>query len=195
WKSAANLVRKIAENYKLPYYTMSPTYSVCTEHGYINGEVYTCPKCGKKTEVYSRITGYYRPVQNWNDGKSQEFKERRTYNIDRSNELHPEINIGTDGVRTVNAAPVKEEVCTCEAMNGVYLFATKTCPNCKMAAIFLEKAGIAYEKIYAEENAELVDRFGIKQAPTLVVVEDGKEVSKAVNLSNIRKYIDSVAQA
>ncbi len=192
WKSAANLVRKIAENYKLPYYTMSPTYSVCTEHGYINGEVYKCPHCGKTTEVYSRITGYYRPVQAWNDGKSQEFKERRTYNIDRSTELHPEINIGTDGVRTVNAiAPVQEKE-ECSSVNGVLLFATKTCPNCKMAAMFLEKAGIAYEKIYAEENAELVEQFGIKQAPTLVVAENGKEILKAVNLSNIRKYIDSV---
>ena len=194
WKSAANLVRKIAENYKLPYYTMSPTYSVCTEHGYLNGEVYKCPHCQKTTEVYSRITGYYRPVQAWNDGKSQEFKERRTYNIDRSNELHPEINIGADGVRTVNAAPAKEESCQCD-INGVVLFATKTCPNCKMAAIFLEKAGIPFEKVYAEENAELVERFGIKQAPTLVVVENGQELTKAVNLSNIRKYIDSVAQA
>ncbi len=191
WKSAANLVRKIAENYKLPYYTMSPTYSVCTEHGYINGEVYKCPHCGKTTEVYSRITGYYRPVQAWNDGKSQEFKERRTYNIDRSNELHPEINIGTDGVRTVNAVPVTEKEAAPE-VNGVLLFATKTCPNCKMASMFLEKAGIAYEKIYAEENAELVEQFGIKQAPTLVVAENGREILKAVNLSNIRKYIDSV---
>ncbi len=192
WKSAANLVRKIAENYKLPYYTMSPTYSVCTEHGYLNGEVYKCPHCGKTTEVYSRITGYYRPVQAWNDGKSQEFKERRTYNIDRSTELHPEINIGTDGVRTVNAmAPVVEKE-ECGEINGVLLFATKTCPNCKMASMFLEKAGIAYEKVYADENVELVERFGIKQAPTLVVAENGREILKAVNLSNIRKYIDSV---
>ncbi len=192
WKSAANLVRKIAENYKLPYYTMSPTYSVCTEHGYLNGEVYKCPHCGKTTEVYSRITGYYRPVQAWNDGKSQEFKERRTYNIDRSTELHPEINIGTDGVRTVNAVVPQVEKEECANVNGVLLFATKTCPNCKMAAMFLEKAGIAYEKVYADENVELVEMFGIKQAPTLVVAEDGKEIVKAVNLSNIRKYIDSV---
>ncbi len=192
WKSAANLVRKIAENYKLPYYTMSPTYSVCTEHGYLNGEVYKCPHCGKATEVYSRITGYYRPVQAWNDGKSQEFKERRTYNIDRSTELHPEINIGTDGVRTVNAVVPQVEKVAGEDVNGVLLFATKTCPNCKMAAMFLEKAGIAYEKVYADENIELVEMFGIKQAPTLVVSENGKEIAKAVNLSNIRKYIDSV---
>ncbi len=192
WKSAANLVRKIAENYKLPYYTMSPTYSVCTEHGYLNGEVYKCPHCGKTTEVYSRITGYYRPVQAWNDGKSQEFKERRTYNIDRSTELHPEINIGTDGVRTVNAVVPQVEKEAEDNVNGVLLFATKTCPNCKMAAMFLEKAGIAYEKVYADENVALVERFGIKQAPTLVVAEDGREIVKAVNLSNIRKYIESV---
>ena len=192
WKSAANLVRKIAENYKLPYYTMSPTYSVCTEHGYLNGEVYKCPHCQKTTEVYSRITGYYRPVQAWNDGKSQEFKERRTYNIDRSNELHPEINIGSDGVRTVNAITPQLEKEQGADVNGVLLFATKTCPNCKMAAMFLEKAGIAYEKVYADENVELVERFGIKQAPTLVVAENGVEVTKAVNLSNIRKYIETV---
>jgi ribonucleoside-triphosphate reductase len=195
WKSAANLVRKIAENYKLPYYTMSPTYSVCVEHGYLNGEVYQCPKCGKTTEVYSRITGYYRPVQAWNDGKSQEFKERRTYNIERSNQLHPEINIGVDGVRTVhamNAVSVEEQ---CDDVSGTFLFATKTCPNCKMAEMFLSKAGISYEKVYADENVELVQKYGIKQAPTLVVVEGGKEIERATNLSNIKKYIDSVAKA
>lgn len=81
WKAAANLVRKIAENYKLPYYTLSPTYSVCKNHGYIVGEEKICDKCGEKTEVYSRITGYYRPVQNWNDGKAQEFKDRKVYKI------------------------------------------------------------------------------------------------------------------
>ena len=81
WKAAANLVRKIAENYKLPYYTLSPTYSVCPDHGYLVGEQYSCPHCGKKTEVYSRITGYYRPVQNWNDGKTQEFTDRKVYDV------------------------------------------------------------------------------------------------------------------
>lgn len=79
WKSAANLVRKIAENYKLPYYTLSPTYSICKNHGYLSGEVKSCPVCGEKTEIYSRITGYYRPVQNWNDGKVQEFEDRQVY--------------------------------------------------------------------------------------------------------------------
>ena len=81
WKSAANLVRKIAEQYRLPYYTLSPTYSICQRHGYLSGEVYTCPHCGESTEVYSRITGYYRPVSNWNAGKSQEFKDRKVYQV------------------------------------------------------------------------------------------------------------------
>ena len=83
WKSAANLVRKIAENYKLPYFTISPTYSICKNHGYLNGEVDVCPNCGEKTEIYSRITGYYRPVQYWNDGKAQEFKDRQVYTTSR----------------------------------------------------------------------------------------------------------------
>ena len=197
WQAAANLVRKIAENYKLPYYTMSPTYSVCTDHGYIAGEEYKCPTCGKTTEVYSRITGYYRPVQAWNDGKSQEFKDRRTYNIKRSTELHPEINIGSDGVRTIalSVPEVDANECACEEQGTeVMLFATKTCPNCKMAAVFLEKAGIPFVKVYADEHVDLVEKYGIKQAPTLVVAEGGVEVAKAVNLSNIKKYIDSVKE-
>ena len=87
WKSAANLVRKIAENYRLPYYTLSPTYSVCRQHGYLSGEVKRCPHCGETTEIYSRITGYYRPVGNWNDGKAQEFRERKVYRAE--NEILP----------------------------------------------------------------------------------------------------------
>ena len=83
WKACSVLVRKIAENYKLPYYTMSPTYSVCQNHGYIKGEVYKCPTCGCDTEVYSRITGYYRPVKNWNDGKTKEFEMRKEYSLDK----------------------------------------------------------------------------------------------------------------
>lgn len=81
WRACMMLVRKIAEGYHIPYFTISPTYSVCPEHGYIAGEHWTCPDCGKPTEVYSRITGYYRPVKNWNIGKREEFKERTTYTV------------------------------------------------------------------------------------------------------------------
>ena len=95
WQAAANLVRKIAENYKLPYYTMSPTYSVCKNHGYLAGEVTVCPDCGEPAEVYSRITGYYRPVQNWNVGKTQEYKDRQVYNLAtsrRTDGRHPAVH-------------------------------------------------------------------------------------------------------
>ena len=183
WKSAANLVKKIAENYRLPYYSISPTYSVCKNHGYIAGEVYTCPDCGEATEVYSRITGYYRPVQNWNDGKSQEYKHRVEYNPEKIDKRIFQAR------QEVKAA---EEGCTtCE--DKVILFATTTCPNCKMAARFLEAAGISYEKVYADENPALANEYGIQQAPTLIVVKDSK-TEKIVNLSNIRAFTERAQQ-
>ena len=179
WKAAANLVRKIAENYRLPYYTMSPTYSVCKEHGYIPGEQFTCPECGKKTEVYSRITGYYRPVQNWNDGKTQEYKDRKVYDIGRSKLVR-------------NGVEIKDEAaCACKAEakeEGVFLFATTTCPNCKIACALLDKQNVAYQKIYANEQPEAATAYGIKQAPTLVVVKDGS-VEKYAGVSDIKKYL------
>ncbi|MBE6686614.1 MAG: ribonucleoside triphosphate reductase [Ruminococcaceae bacterium] len=184
WKAAANLVRKIAENYKLPYYTMSPTYSVCRNHGYIAGEVYTCPDCGENTEVYSRITGYYRPVQNWNDGKSKEFKDRKVYNIDPS--------------KIVFAAAVCPACSDDKAVMGddahIMLFTTKTCPNCKAAKAMLDKAGIAYEVIDAEEKADLAKKYGIMQAPTLVVA-DNEKFEKITNLSNVKKFIEETVKA
>ncbi len=182
WRAAASIIRKIAENYRLPYYTLSPTYSVCKEHGYISGEVYTCPKCGKETEVYSRITGYYRPVKNWNDGKAQEYRERKTYDIANSVLTHE--------------GP-KEEVCECEAAaapaalaDGVYLFASATCPNCKIAEALLSKADVQYKKILAEQNVELTETLGIKQAPTLVSVENGN-IEKYVGVPNVKKFINA----
>jgi ribonucleoside-triphosphate reductase len=181
YKACMNLVRKIAENYHIPYYTMSPTYSVCKEHGYITGEEYTCPKCGAKTEVYSRITGYYRPIQNWNDGKSEEFKNRKVY-VPETSVLHPHVE-------------KTEEECKCENqpqnLNKTLLFATKTCPNCKMAKMLLDKAGIAYEVVDAEENVDMTKQYGVKKAPTLIVpMADGLKVYE--NASNIKGYIESV---
>ena len=183
WAAAANLVRKIAENYKLPYYTLSPTYSVCKSHGYLAGEKFTCPYCGEKTEVYSRITGYYRPVQNWNDGKAEEYNNRKLYDIKAS--------LAKRNFDGAAKADVSEEACVCEADAKLMLFATKTCPNCKMAEKFLTDAGIAFEKVFYEDNKDLANEYAIKQAPTLVVVADGK-VAKYENASNIRKFIAEV---
>ena len=201
WKSAATLVRKIAENYKLPYYTLSPTYSVCKAHGYLNGEKFTCPFCGEKTEVYSRITGYYRPVQNWNDGKAEEYKHRKLYDITASEQSHPEITISSEIGCACTPVMVNAEP-ACEAPAPVaeapvnndeqtMLFATKTCPNCKMAERFLMDAGIAYNKIYAEDAPELIAQYGIKQAPTLIHIANGT-VMKIENVSNIRRFIDTM---
>lgn len=75
------LIRRLAERFKLPYFTLSPIFSICPDHGYISGKQEKCPQCGKSTEVYSRVVGYYRPVSNWNEGKQQEFKERKVYKI------------------------------------------------------------------------------------------------------------------
>ena len=158
---------------------MSPTYSVCKNHGYIAGEEYVCPECGEKTEVYSRITGYYRPVQNWNDGKSQEYKDRAVYNIETS-------------VCTRNGKPaanVEAQGCTeCSVEDGIYLFKTSTCPNCKIAISLLDKAGVAYTALLANDNKELVEALGVKQAPTLVVVSNGN-VEKYTGVSDIKKYL------
>ena len=180
WKSTANLVRKIAENYKLPYYSMSPTYSICRDHGYIAGEHYTCPKCGQVTEVYSRITGYYRPVQNWNVGKSQEFKDRKVYDLTRST-LKREPKTFTEVV----CEKCGEEVA---ADTKILLFTTKTCPNCKMSKLALDKAGIAYEVIDAEENREATAKFGIKKAPTMLV-PNGDSYDRYSNASEINGFI------
>ena len=180
WKAAANLVRKIAENFSLPYYTLSPTYSVCRNHGYIAGEHFTCPECGGKTEVYSRITGYYRPVQNWNDGKSQEYKDRKVYDIATS-------VLKRNGCTTCEEKPA---VVKPASTNATYLFTTATCPNCKIACSVLDKAGVKYEKMLANDHKDLVGEFGIKQAPTLVVVSDG-QATKYTGVSDIKKYLMS----
>ncbi len=181
WQSAASIVRKIAENYRLPYYTLSPTYSVCKNHGYLIGEHFTCPICGENTEVYSRITGYYRPVQNWNEGKAQEFKERKLYDIEHS-VLKPKDNAAQ------SAAPVAEKKSDSVLEDGYYIFATKTCPNCKIACQLLDKNNIPYRKIIADENPDLCSEFGIRQAPTLVLLKNGVAESFA-GVSDIRKHI------
>ncbi|MBR5049132.1 MAG: ribonucleoside triphosphate reductase, partial [Erysipelotrichaceae bacterium] len=184
WKAAAALVKKIADNYRLPYYTLSPTYSVCAEHGYIVGEHFTCPYCGKEAEVYSRITGYYRPVKNWNNGKAQEFKDRKTYSF------------GTEQMLNKKEQPVieerAEEPVTTDAEDQVMLFTTKTCPNCVMAKKLLSDRNVEYKLVDAEESHDLCYQYDVSQAPTLVVLKDGK-VGKYANVSNIVKYLNENA--
>ncbi len=192
WQAAAALVRKIAENFKLPYYTMSPTYSVCADHGYLTGEQYTCPHCGKKTEVYSRITGYYRPIQNWNDGKSQEYKDRLVYNIGNSTLKSTVKPVEAPVVETAPvAAPVEEPKAEVATAASAILFSRVTCPNCRVAEQLLNKAGVAYKKLIAEENLELCKQYGIKGAPTLVIT-DGENHVNYYSVPEIKKYLASL---
>ena len=178
WEAAAKLVKTIASNYKLPYYTMSPTYSVCKTHGYLVGEQFTCPHCGEKAEVYSRITGYYRPVQNWNDGKAQEYKNRKIYDVEQSRTMEMMTEKHSE-------KPVDEE--STGILDGLYLFTTKTCPNCHSAKEYLK--GATYAIVDAEENPDLTRKFSIMQAPTLVEIKEGK-AQKYVNASNIKRYAE-----
>ena len=202
WKASAKLVRTIAENYRLPYYTLSPTYSVCAEHGYLLGEHYTCPICGKKAEVYSRITGYYRPVQNWNDGKTQEFKDRLEYDIndsycncraslriaDEIQEKPAEPAANAEAAAAVKEQPKK----SAELEDGLYLVTTTTCPNCAAAKERLGEAGVEYTQINADNEPQVARKLRIMQAPTLVEVKEG-EIRKLTGVSNIVKYIEENA--
>ena len=181
WQSAAMLVYKIAENYRLPYYTISPTYSVCKNHGYITGEVHTCPDCGEETEVYSRITGYYRPVKNWNAGKTEEFKERKLYDIGHS-KLRTASALQSCAMPTEEGAPVVSENAR------TILFARATCPNCRVAESFLDKAGVAYEKLIADEHLDLAKEFGVKGSPTLVIT-DGVNTERYYGVPEIKKFL------
>ncbi len=193
WKAAAKLVKTIAENYRLPYYTISPTYPVCSDHANIAGAHFTCPKCGKKSEVYSRITGYYRPVQNWNDGKTQEYKDRQTYDISSSYEhrhkLHKEAEEIVQSAKTKDAEDIRKGM----LRDGLYLFTTSTCPNCRAAKERLNASGINYQVINAEENADIARSLHIMQAPTMIEVRNGS-VARYTGLSDIIRYSETAVR-
>lgn len=194
WQAAAKLVRTIAENYKLPYYTLSPTYSICKDHGYINGEVTVCPICGKPTEVWSRITGYYRPVSNWNAGKSQEWKQRVTY--DMGDVVHGGRDFSKKNSRSIedNERKVKETKSKELKSNEIkrYLFTTKTCPNCKLVKKMLNENNIDYETVDAQVDNQMVDQFAVLHAPTLIVCDE-QTSEKYDSLPKIKEYIEALS--
>ncbi len=189
WKAAANLVRKIAENFKLPYYTMSPTYSICNEHGYLVGEQPICPHCGAATEVWSRITGYYRPVQNWNDGKVQEFEHRKEYNVDESKIEGRRLS---DREKTFAAVEEAKAEVLVSSKDECDLFVTATCPNCRIVKPLLDKAGISYNVLDVAENQELAQQYQLKQAPTLIV-RNGENAAAYEGVAQIKTYIKEQA--
>lgn len=193
WQSAANLVRKIAENYKLPYFTLSPTYSVCPSHGYINGEVNACPHCGGKTEVYSRITGYYRPVSNWNDGKAQEFADRNTYSIEKAINGSPVRKIDVTASKA-QTSEVKEEVKNETSVSDeIIVLSTADCPKCKMVKTILENKGVAYKSLMDsdEEGKDLAVKHNILSAPTLFIPENG-DLKVMSNFNDVMAYVNAI---
>ena len=183
WKAAANLVRKIAENYRLPYYTMSPTYSVCKEHGYINGEVPVCPKCAQQTEVYSRITGYYRPIQHWNDGKAQEFIDRKVYNPMNSSFEKKVITYTKD-----DTEPAPANVST-EGMTAPVLYVKDHCPKCKGAEQRVKLKKLNINIVNCSEHMDIARDLVITSTPTIITPEGERlEGEQAVN-----KWIQSAS--
>jgi ribonucleoside-triphosphate reductase len=188
WQVAATIVRKIAENYRLPYFTMSPTYSICKDHGYLVGEVSVCPHCGKSTEVYSRITGYYRPIKNWNDGKIAEFKNRKEYR------LGEQISFETPLEKKEKVEAVEKMVSKLPKEGKRYvLFVTHTCPNCRLVKVILDDHHIEYEEVYADDNMELAKEHNIRSVPTLLVVDEGKTYDTYCNYSEIAQFISQQA--
>ena len=192
WRSAASLVKKIAYNFRLPYFTLSPTYSVCSEHGYIPGEHFKCPTCGKEAEVYSRITGYYRPIKNWNDGKVSEFNSRKTYTpYELKGKETPDDQIES----TVNRVKCATTPCACSHKHHKpILITTSTCPNCRIAKVLLDEKGIDYDVLVAdkdEKGKEIARKFNITQAPTLIVEENGED-NLLSNVSDIRSYLEEL---
>ncbi len=188
WQVAATIVRKIAENYRLPYFTMSPTYSICKDHGYLVGEVSVCPHCGKSTEVYSRITGYYRPIKNWNDGKIAEFKNRKEYR------LGEQISFETPLEKKEKVEAVEKMVSKLPKEGKRYvLFVTHTCPNCRLVKVILDDHHIEYEEVYADDNMELAKEHNIRSVPTLLVVDEGKTYDTYSNYSEIAQFISQQA--
>jgi len=160
WKAAATLVKKISDNYRLPYYTLSPTYSICPDHGYITGEEYTCPICGKKTEVWSRITGYYRPIQNWNDGKAQEFKERNEYVVESSYLKAKDI--------LTKAKEIKEEAKIETGYSIPTIYVQDHCPKCKGAEQRFQVSGIEHKIVNCTSNMDEAKRLNLTETPTII---------------------------
>jgi ribonucleoside-triphosphate reductase len=198
WRSAAKLVKTITDTYKLPYVSISPTYSVCPDHGYIAGEHLTCPVCGKEAEVYSRITGYYRPVKNWNDGKSQEFRDRKVYDaaVSASAWAARGQKAGSEdhGVSKdpSTKADLPEERKKDSTRPTPILVTTKTCPKCRVIRNYMDENGIDYRVVVAGEKEadRLISQFHITSAPTLIGT-NGEGLEAYTDIPAIRAYLES----
>ena len=204
WKSAARLVKTITDSYKLPYVSISPTYSVCPDHGYITGEHFKCPVCGREAEVYSRITGYYRPVKNWNDGKSQEFKDRKVYDAMRSgvlldrgagvkasvkNHAEERADQGSVAGNAVKEAPAKAET-------GIpTMYVKNHCPKCKGAEQRFRINKVEYNVVNCSEHMDIARELGITQTPTIIDPDGTRYIGEGAAVAWLGAHKDTAVRS
>ena len=206
WKSAAKLVKTITDNYKLPYVSVSPTYSVCPDHGYIAGEHFKCPICQREAEVYSRITGYYRPVKNWNDGKSQEFKDRKVYDTMRSGVL---LNRGAAaGAQAVGRPAVQEKedhsaaavnasgTAPVKAADGIpTMYVKNHCPKCKGAEQRFKINKVEYKVVNCSEHMDIARELGITQTPTIIDPDGTRYIGEGAAVAWLGAHKDAAVRS
>ncbi len=207
WKSAAKLVKTITDNYKLPYVSISPTYSVCPDHGYIAGEHFQCPVCSKEAEVYSRITGYYRPVKNWNDGKSQEFKDRKVYDAMRSGVM---IERGAEAKTPVrDQAAVEEKAdhsstavgnaaneAPVNAGNGLpTMYVKNHCPKCKGAEQRFRINKVEYNVVNCSEHMDIARELEITQTPTIIDPDGTRYIGEGAAVAWLGAHKDATVRS
>jgi ribonucleoside-triphosphate reductase (formate) len=210
WRNCRALVKSVANGYRMPYFTISPTFSVCQDHGYIAGEKFECPTCGAETEVYSRIVGYYRAVKNWNAGKREEYRHRKTFAVPDAAETKDE-RVAPFALESADAAPAAAHGSASDGAaigeasafglpaDGTQagdvswmLFARKTCPNCPPVKAKVAELSLPGRIVDADspEGAELAVRYGVTSAPTVIFLDPrGEEVARARTASEVERCV------
>jgi ribonucleoside-triphosphate reductase len=210
WKACRSMVRAVAHNYRLPYFTISPTFSVCPNHGYLAGEHFTCPRCGAEAEVYSRIVGYYRSVRNWNKGKKEEYGLRQVF----TEPGQVPVETGPEGKPTPELRPTTEYQLALldgfpesssqkagEIQRGPHpvspstarsylLFYRTHCPNCSPVLNFMRGTSLEGREVNADTAEGIAEAaaFGVLAAPTVVFFDqEGEELARAFSVDELEE--------
>jgi ribonucleoside-triphosphate reductase len=202
-EACKQLVKKIASNTQLPYFTITPTFSICNDHGYITGEHFKCPTCNSETEVYSRIVGYYRPVKQWNVGKKEEFKDRLEYTEEKALNEKMEVVVETDG--TVCAEEHDFLSNNGSVVSRFRVFSLPNCDKCAAAKEYLAGTQVAGETVdlgsdeglkeFRNVYKELKDKIhrnadGSLPIPTILLYDsDDKLVTVAHHVDQVKQIV------
>ena len=184
WEACRGMVQAVANSYRLPYFTISPTFSVCPDHGYLAGEHFTCPKCGEEAEVYTRIVGYYRSVRNWNKGKAEEYGLRKLFDEPSFDSSEVSGDVSNEGTED-HALQVGSYI----------LFYRSSCPNCPPVRRRLEESGIEGREVNVDSEEGLIEamEYGVMAAPTVVLVDrSGKERGRAYKVEELDKRLEAI---